>query len=289
MDLVPFKTCSHDCVYCQLGRTTSNTASRENFALAEVVIEQIKAALAKNDRPDSITLAGSGEPTLHAQVGEVIAAVKELTDVPVTILTNGSLFWLPEVRQACVLADRVVPSLDAGTEAGFQRINRPAAGLTLDRHVDGLEAFRNEYAGQYWLEIMIVGGMNDTEDELDPMVAHVERIRPDQVHLNTVIRPPADADARAVSPERLDAIARRFGDRAQVIADFTSRHLTAGELKRSDDIVEMVERRPCTVDDVAAGLNAHRNEVIKHVEKLLAEGRIRSVAQGGRTYYAAPE
>ncbi len=288
VDLVPFKTCSHDCVYCQLGRTTNNTGIRANFALAEAVIDQVREVLASGDRPDSITLAGSGEPTLHTQIGEIIAAIKDLTDVPVTILTNGSLFCLAEVRQACAGADRVVPSLDAGTEEAFQRINRPAQGLTLSGHVEGLEAFRREYTGQLWLEMMIVAGMNDTEDELAAMVSHVNRIGPDRVQLNTVIRPPADADARAVTPERMDEIAALFGERAEVIADFTSRHLTGGELRRSDDLVEMVHRRPCTVDDIAAGLNAHRNEVIKHIEVLVAEGRIRPIEQGDRVYYGAP-
>ncbi len=285
VDLVPFKTCSHDCVYCQLGRTTNKTAQRAEYVPTDVVIEQLREALGGSDRPDSVTLAGSGEPTLHSGFGEVIAAVKQLTDAPVTVLTNGSLFDQPDVRQACGLADRIVPSLDAGIEETFQRVNRPAPGLTLARHVDGLVAFRDGYRGQLWLEIMLVEGVNDSDPEIAEMRSLVDRIRPDRLQLNTVIRPPAEDVAQPVSPARMAEIAATFGPLAEVIADYQAEQATSDVTRRREDVLAALERRPCTLDDVAAGLGIHRNEAIKHLTYLLNAGQIARVRRGDDEYY----
>ncbi len=289
VDLVPFKTCSHNCVYCQLGRTTVHTAERAEYVPIDEVLAQLRGKLESGDRPDSITLAGSGEPTLHLRIGEVIAAAKGMTDVPVTILTNGSLFDGPEVRAACVQADRVVPSLDAGSEEVFQRVNRPAPGLTLERHVGGLLAFREEFRGEIWLEIMVVAGMNDSDEEVDRIAALVDRLRPDRVQLNSVVRPPTEPEARAVEPARLRAIADRIGHDSEVIADYRTRHATPEVTRQREEILDTLKRRPCTVSDLAAGMGIHRNEVVKNVETLTAKGLIKPVECDGRTYYQAVE
>ena len=287
VDLVPFKTCSHDCVYCQLGRTTNQTVERAEYAPTDVIVEQLRAVLAGPDRPDSITLAGSGEPTLHSRIGEVIAAIKTLTDVPVTILTNGSLFDQPDVRRECIRADRIVPSLDAGSEAVFRAVNRPASGLTLARHVDGLVALRHVFDGQLWLEIMVVAGLNDSDEEIGRMGALADRIRPDRIQLNTVIRPPSDADARAVERDRMDEIADLLGPLAEVIADYDAASVPSDAARKERDVQAMLERRPCTLSDVAAGLGIHRNEAIKYLQHLLDAGTIAQRPRGGQDFYEA--
>ncbi len=285
VDLVPFKTCSHNCIYCQLGRTTNQTLMRDEYAPTHTVIEQLRTALTGGDRPDSVTLAGSGEPTLHSRIGEVIAAIKQLSDVPVTILTNGSLFDQPEVRQACAQADRVVPSLDAGSEAVFQRINRPAPGLTLAGHAAGLAAFRGGFNGQLWLEVMLVEGINSTDEEVLEIRSLAERIRPDRIQLNTVVRPPAEDAAQAVGAERMAEIAAVMGPHTEVIADYQARHVPADVARRREEVLAMLERRPCTLADVAAGLGIHPNEAVKHVTHLLEEGSIARRLRGGQQYY----
>ncbi|MFO7937708.1 MAG: radical SAM protein, partial [Kiritimatiellia bacterium] len=120
VDLIPFKTCSYDCIYCQLGKTTNKTIQRKEWVPVDVVVGQLEPKLALN--PDYITLSGSGEPTLHSRIGDIISMIKKITDVPVAVLTNGSLLWLPEVRAALKYADLVVPSLDAGSEKAFQYV-----------------------------------------------------------------------------------------------------------------------------------------------------------------------
>ena len=148
VDLVPFKTCTYDCIYCQLGRTTNKTMQRKEWVSIDIVIEQLKAKL--SSKPDYITLSGSGEPTLYSRLEELIIKIKDITDIPVAVLTNGSLLWLPEVRNALKSADMVVPSLDAGSSQLFQYVNRPHADIRFSKMLQGLGDFRKYYSGQYW-------------------------------------------------------------------------------------------------------------------------------------------
>lgn len=156
VDLVPFKTCSYDCIYCQLGPTTCKTIERKAWVPLEQVVAELPQRLAS--KPDYITLSGSGEPTLHAQLDELIARIKTLTDIPVAVLTNGSMLWQKDLRRQLLRADLVVPSLDAGDETMFQLVNRPHSQISLDKMLNGLVAFRQEFPGAYWLEVMVVGG-----------------------------------------------------------------------------------------------------------------------------------
>ena len=189
VDLVPFKTCSYDCIYCQLGRTTCRTVNRQEWVPMDVVLDELKLKLAS--RPDYITLSGSGEPTLHSRLGELIEHIQAMTAVPVAVLTNASLLWQKEVREEVALADVVLPSLDAPDPERFAFINRPHPEITFDRLLDGLEMFRRECAGKYWLEVMLLDGYTTLPPQVRQLAEYVRRIRPDKVQLNTAVRPPA--------------------------------------------------------------------------------------------------
>ncbi len=188
VDLVPFKTCTYDCIYCQLGRTTCKTHERKEWVPMDAVLEELKQKLATH--PDYITLSGSGEPTLCPRLGEIIERIKAMTSIPVAVLTNGSLLWLKEVRAAVALADVVMPSLDAGDDLLFQTVNRPHPEITFERLVSGLEQFRREFTGQYWLEVMLLAGHTALPAHVQKIAHWVQRIRPDRVQLNTATRPP---------------------------------------------------------------------------------------------------
>lgn len=285
VDPVPFKTCSFDCVYCQLGRTTRRTIERETFVPIEPLVEQVKSRL--DAAPDFITLSGSGEPTLHAGCRELIAALKSLGMAPVAVLTNASLFHLPAVREAVAQADLVVPSLDAGDPETFRRVNRPHPDVSFDAMAEGLASFRSEFAGTLWLEVFLLDGMNADDAQVDGIAEIAKRIAPDRVQLNTVSRPPAEAFAKPVPRERLETLAKRFEPAAEVIADFRGVHERLEFAARREDVLEMLKRRPCTVTDLAAGLGLHVNEVVKYVEELETAGRISVAESGERRYYAA--
>jgi wyosine [tRNA(Phe)-imidazoG37] synthetase (radical SAM superfamily) len=220
VDLIPYKTCTYDCVYCQIGRTAQTTIERKVYAPAAAVIEQVRERLGRGAAPDVITISVSGEPTLHAGIGEVIAGIKGLTDVPVAVLTNGSLLFLPEVRRALMAADIVAPDLDAATEEVFRSINRPHPSLKLAEVLSGLRLFAGEYRGRLLVEVFVAEGLNADDAEMERIAAAARGLGSAQVQLNTVSRPPAESCARAVGRERMAELARLFEPPAEVIADF---------------------------------------------------------------------
>lgn len=285
VDLVPFKVCSFDCIYCQLGPTTTKTLHREEYIPVGELVEDVHAALANADRPDYITLAGSGEPTLHVHLGEIIACIKNLTDIPVALLTNSSLFFRKEVRQDAVLADVLLPSLDAPNEELFERINRPHSGIEFARLIDGLVRFREEYAGRIWLEVFLLKGINDTEAHVAQFNEQIERIRPDRIHLNTAVRPAAEANVLPVAPEDLARLCQLFGPKASVAAGSDDAQAGRSLEVTCERVMDLLARRPCTLHDVATGLGIHPNEAAKHIHALLTGRRITVESRDGDTYY----
>jgi wyosine [tRNA(Phe)-imidazoG37] synthetase (radical SAM superfamily) len=282
IDLVPSKTCTYDCLYCQVGRTTQKTTERKNWASVDEIIAELKNKL--SSKPDFITLSGSGEPTLNSGCGLLIEKIKQITDVPVAVITNGSLLFMPQVREDLKRADVVMPTLVAGDEETFKKINRPSSEITFDKMLGGLIDFRKEFTGKYWLEVFIVAGLNDSDEQIDKIAKCIEKIRPDKVQINTVTRPPAE-NVNAISRQRLEQIAKRIYKDAEVIADFKSDEKGGDFNIKSNDIVEMLKRRPCSADDITAGLKISILETLKHIEALIKSGKIEAVKQNGKIYY----
>lgn len=285
IDLVPFKTCTYDCIYCQLGRTTNKTMQRKEWVPIDAVIEQLKEKL--GSKPDYITLSGSGEPTLFSPLEELISKIKCITNIPVAVLTNGSLLWLPEVREALKLADLVIPSLDAGSNHLFQYVNRPHPDISFGKMLEGLVKFRNEYNGKYWLEVFLLAGVTTFEMEINRLKTCISSIQPDKVQANTVTRPPAESFAEPVLRELLENLAAQLFEHSEVIADYRGVHEKQEFAAQREDVLTLLKRRPCSVEDIAAGLGLHRNEVLKYIEELSAEGKIETRMSGSQLYYKA--
>ncbi|MCF8037137.1 MAG: radical SAM protein, partial [Desulfobacteraceae bacterium] len=188
VDIVPYKTCTYDCIYCQIGRSPQTTIERKPYIPAERIISQLEARLRSGVRPDFVTIGGSGEPCLHSGIGEIILRIKEMTGVPVAVLTNGALLWSPEVRGALLPADVVLPSLDAFGAHSFQKINRPHPDISFEAIIQGIADFRSVYSGRIWLEIFIIKGVNDTDDAMAAFGPHIAAINPDRIHVNTAVR-----------------------------------------------------------------------------------------------------
>jgi len=285
IDLVPFKTCTYDCIYCQLGRTTNKTMQRKEWVPIDIVIEQLKEKL--NSKPDYITLSGSGEPTLFSRLEDLISRIKDITDIPVAVLTNGSLLWLPAVRNALKSADLVVPSLDAGNSQIFQYVNRPHQDITFSKMLQGLVEFRKDYSGQYWLEVFLLAGVTTPETEINRLKTCISSIHPDKVQVNTVTRPPAEGFAEPVQQKQLQTITEKLYEKAEVIADYSNVHKQQDFSARCEDVLTLLQRRPCSIEDISAGLGLHRNEVVKYVEELSSEGKIEAKPQNQQLYYKA--
>ncbi len=285
VDIVPFKTCTYDCIYCQLGRTTQKTVRRASFAPVQEVVAELTDTLGQIPRPDYVSISGSGEPTLHAEIGELVARIKEITDVPVALLTNGSLFFIPEVREACRAADLVIPSLDAGDDSLFRYVNRPHESLSFDEVVNGLVEFRSEYSGQMWLEVFLLGGVTAVVHEVMKIKQHADRIKPDRIQLNTVVRPAAEEYAFPVAAEEMANLCKLLGEHAEVIPSFAPKPGSEESKALRDDILALVARRPCSVEDIANGLMMNRAHVLKYLDNLVSERLVTYTLRNRRVYY----
>ncbi|MHC4123545.1 MAG: radical SAM protein, partial [Planctomycetota bacterium] len=252
VDIVPFKFCTQDCIYCQLGRTTKKTIERQEYVPVEPVMAELREKIAEGLKADYITISGSGEPTLNLRIGEFISQIKKITDIPVAVLTNGTLFTQSTVRGACALADLVVPSLDAGDEETFQKIDRPHEQLNLERIIDGLCRFREEFRGQIWLEVFLIEGVNTGTEQISKIKDAVAKIQPDKVQLNTAVRPTADAGVERISPERLRELAAQLGHNCEIVADFSTDKQDTGIKTTAKSVLSMLKRRPCSVDDICS-------------------------------------
>ena len=286
VDIVPFKVCTLDCVYCQLGKTTEKTIERRYSVPVEDVLSELKERLTCGLKADFITISGSGEPTLNIKLGEVIKGIKKITRIPVAILTNGTLFDDKKVRAECALADVVLPSLDAGNEQSFQRINRPCKGLSIEKLVSGLCSFRDEFSGQIWLEVFIIEGFNTNIEQIGLIRGLIERIRPDKVQLNMAVRPVAEKCIRSIEFEKLQTIAVQLGNRCEVIADYPYIPADKNVKGKAEYVLSLLNRRPCCLDDICSGLGIHRNEALKHLSCLQRQGIIYTEEKGGKTFYA---
>ena len=285
VDLIPHKTCSYDCTYCQVGRTDRKTTTRREWVPMEAVLDQLRDKL--SCRPDYITFAGAGEPTLYSRLGELIARIKEMTDVPVAVLTNGSLLSDPQVRKELLDCDLVVPSLDVADEELFRQVNRPHADLTLDQVIQGLVSFRKEYRGKFWLEILLVKDVTGTDDHVARLAQIVREIEPDLVQINTVTRPPAESTAEPVLPADLDRLAKFFAGKVEVIAQYQAAEPTCNQPVTQEDILLLMERHPATVAEAAASLGVREQVVRQRVDELVAGGKLVPDQRSDGTYYRA--
>ncbi len=287
IDLVPFKTCTYDCVYCQLGRTTNKTTERKEYAAVDEILAEMERTLAVTPAPDFISFAGSGEPTLNARIGDLILEIKKLTRIPVAVLTNGSLLWMPEVREALMNADVILPSLDAGDEHLFQCVNRPHEDIAFDKMIDGLAEFTERFPGSVWLEIFLLAGVTGIPAEIEKLAALARRIRPNRVQLNTVSRPPAEEFACAISGEQMEHFRKLFSETAEVIIEIEQGELPHSSAGGATDtgILSLLSRRSCTVRGVSSGLGLHPEEVSKRLHVLSKQGAVVSVRRDGVIFY----
>ncbi len=248
INVIPFKTCNYSCVYCQLGKTTNLINERRSFFPKEDILREIEDVIGKVEA-DHITFAGEGEPTLCKDIGWLIDRIEGITDVPVAVITNGSLLWRKDVREDLMNADVVIPSLDAGDKRTFRRINRPHRELKLEYIVDGMATFSEEFDGKFYVEVMLVKGYNDDERALSAIRSALERIRPDGVYLLTPIRPPTlnVEPADTVGLMRAHTI---LGDVVDVIdpeiGDFVTKYFTSAE----EALKSILSRHPMRDDQL---------------------------------------
>ena len=276
LDLIPHKTCSYDCIYCQLGRTTNKTTARREYVSCNDVLLEIKEKLAQGLDCDYISLAGCGEPTLHSSIGELIKGIKKLTTIPVVVLTNGSLLYLPEVQDALMKADLIIPSLDAGDEDLFHYVNRPHKDISFDVMVNGIIDFTRKFSGRVWLEVLLISGVTGMAPEAKKIAIWAEKIGADKVQLNTVDRPAAEDFACAVERKQMEKLAALFPGVVEIIGAAEKRKTSDKSLRDATDadILSLLTRRPSTISGICAGLTLHPHEAAKKLQHLVEDGLV---------------
>ena len=233
VDLLPAggKTCSFDCIYCQLGRTTRPLAERAGFVSLDALARELQAA--RSVAADHITFSGTGEPTLASNLGQAIQLAKSLLELPVAVLTNSSLMAREDVRQDLGLADVVVAKLDAPNERLFRRINRPVVDCRLEEVFRGISLFRAGYEGRLALQMMFVEANKGFAAE---MAAIARQLSPDEVQINTPLRPCAVAPLTA---NEMSAIRQEF-EGLPVVSVYEAARPAVTPL----DVSETLRRRP---------------------------------------------
>lgn len=292
IDTIPLKTCNWNCIYCQLGRSMPLTNERQAYYPAAEILSQVEDTLAQHQpgEIDWLTFVGSGEPTLHSGLGELIRGVKELSDLPVAVITNGSLLYRRQVQQALLPADAVLPSLDAGSAELYRRINRPHPQTTFARLVSGLTAFRREYTGKLWIEVMLIHGLNDSEEALHKIANVLRRIQPDEVHINLPTRPPAETWVKPADEEALIRALVIFSDVAKVIHPAEGVFDLEGCGSVLEAILGIITRHPMRQDELEKAL-AHwaPDQIDSILAELQASGRAQVVERLGFRFWSADQ
>ena len=288
VDIISAKTCSYNCVFCHVGYTRDLTLERREYAPVNEVVKELDKWLKTGNSADFITLSGMGEPTLHSRFGDILDSIRKMCSIKTALLSNGSLFYMPEVRSAACKADVVKLSLSAWDQKSFESINHPHHELKLDQIVEGMKTFRSEYNGQLWLEIIVVLSLNSLDDSMKKIAGFANTIKADKIHLNTVVRPPSEHNIMPVSEKVLKGFSRLFHPEAEVIAEFRS-DLSCGYEVSDKEILKMISIRPCTADDITKASNLNAIETGKRIAELKKPKMIVENKHLGKVYYRINE
>ena len=286
IDLMPHKTCTLNCVYCECGRTTNLTMKCKEYIPVKLLQEELKDFLSSNPKLDFITFSGSGEPTLHIGIKKIINFIKK--DYPkykIALLTNSTLFFQPDIRERITGVDLIVASLDAASKENFKKINRPHPGIALPEIIEGLISLRKEFAKQLCMEVFLVPGINDNRDELNKLKKTLSLIYPDKIQLNTLDRPGAESWIKPVSKKKLlEAASYLNGADIIKISDSSPND---GVLKKDDRnyLLSIIKRRPCTAEDISKILNSNLEEIYNHLDALIEKGLIIKKDMPRGTFY----
>ena len=305
IDLLPPKTCNFNCIYCEINKAPQLSCQRSEHVPTEVILAEIDELLADEARVrdlDVFTITASGEPTLHTGIGRIIRHIKEKTDKPVAILTNGSQLHLQEVQDDLMAADIVIPSLDAARQESFRRVNRPAkCSADLETIIKGIADFSRKFSGEIWLEILLVENINDTPEDVTALQKAILRIRPNRVQLNAVARPPFESFAKPLTQKRMaeikQEIVKKYDKPVDILAGSKDNEMTESGKKREEsaeiipqarveaEISEMLLRRPITAADIAATLNMNLESAAEILKDMENRGCLTVKIHGGKKYY----
>ncbi len=281
VDLMPHKTCSLDCVYCECGETTVLTTERKEYIPTADILRQLDAVLERGPELDYITFSGAGEPTLHSGIGDIIRHIKnKYPHYKICLLTNGTLLGDAALAEELRCLDLIIPSLDATSDDELAKVNRPAPGISARALIDGLAEFRKSSPCEFWLEVFIVPGVNDSDKSLASFVEAAQKIMPDKIQLNTLDRPGCVDWIKPASEEVVARFVRELEHVAPVeaVGKFSRKTPEADNIVPLSELegrlIELVNRRPCTLEDISFALGVDDGELKECLFKLKKSGRL---------------
>lgn len=286
VDLMPHKTCSLDCVYCECGKTTCLTLQREEYTPAHKIKEELDQYLSSGPALDHITFSGSGEPLLHNRIKDIINFLKkEYPQYRIALLTNATLLGDLNVREDIADIDIVKASIDTTSEETFIRLNRPHPDLHIAAIIDSIISFRDMFQHQLWFECFLIPGLNDNENEIESIKMALKEIRPDRIHINSLDRPGSEKWVKAVHKEKLKEIEDYIG---HVDSIKQNKYFTSSQ--KSDEIfhqhlISTIQRRPCTAEDVSKVLGTHFSKTKNYLELLRKRGEIEKYEMPRGVFY----
>lgn len=282
VDLVPFKVCSFNCIYCEVGKTTNLTVKRNSYINLKELIKELDDFLVKKPKLDYITFSGNGEPILNSDLGKITDYLKKnYSQYKIALITNGSLFFDKKLIKEIEKIDLLLPSLDAVSKDIFKKINRPHPSLDIIKIINGLIQLREIYKGKIYLEVFIIPGLNDSSEELSLLKEIIIRINPDLIQLNTQDRPAVEDWVIPASISKLKQIAEYLKPLSvEIISNYESReNIPSFNKNINEQILETIKRRPCTIEDLVELLNINMKEINKYLNNLLAQRIIKTKKQ----------
>lgn len=286
VDLTPTKTCSYDCLYCQLAKTRFHTAKRDRFCPPEDVLSELREVLDEIAQPDWITFSGTGEPTLNIDLGHIIRELKTFCQAPVCVITNSSLLYMPEVRNELMLADRILPTLTSVNPDTFSRIHRPVAELKLTEILEGLKEFAKVFSGTIEIEIFVVPGMNDSEEEISGLREFILGLaRVDSIYLNTAVRMPLDHEIITADHEKLERFREQLAVKVPVTTAFERNLVPAKPAQwhranAENEIIKLLLRHPCHEKQLEQMLSIEPERLTQLLQLLAEQQKIRQQKNG---------
>lgn len=279
VDLVQKKTCNLDCVYCECGRTEKTICERKSYVNKEKVIAELKHFLSEGNYLDFITFSGWGEPTLNSDIGEIIDEIKKITNIKIAVITNGTTLWDNEVREALLKADVVMPSLDAVSNEIFQKINRPDKEVDITKVIDGIVEFSKKYRGELKLEIFVIDGINNSSDEIAKFREVISQIAPSVVQINSLDRPAAEDWVKKAETDILEEFKEKLGyEKSEIISKYRSRENIKNYTQKYEELIlNMIEKRPCTIEDISEVTGITKAEINKYIDILEKEKKVKTI------------
>ena len=288
IDILPSKTCNYQCIYCQLGKTTHFTNKRQNFFPKDDIINEMEKFIKLNEeKTDYMTFVGSGEPTLYKDLKDLINSAKNVSEKPICVITNGSLLYDEEVQQALMISDVVLPTLDAGDEKLFIKINRPHSFIKFEKLIQGYIDFRKEFKGKFGIEIMVMKGINDSKEELLKIKNKLDLIKPDRIDINVPIRPPTESWVQIPDKNVIPILNDVFEEYNNI--NFPERgNFSVFSSNFEIELKNLIERHPMIQEQIFetfCSKNFDEQDILLQLNILASQNKIKKVIYNNQTFW----